>query len=144
MAGGGAEPGERRGGRQKGTPNKATAEVRDLALEYGPAAIRELARLSEHAQSEAARVQACNAIIERAYGKSAPGRPIVLELPDTSTADGVSRAVAAVIQSAAGGHISPAEASDFCALLETQRKVIELSELDVRLRALEAAQGGQR
>ena len=102
MSGTGSSPGERRGGRQKGTPNKATAEVRDLALAYGPAAVKELARLSEHAQSEAARVQACNAIIERAYGKSAPGRPIVLDLSDTSTVDGVSRAVAAVVQSAAG------------------------------------------
>ena len=140
MPRGGSEPGERRGGRQKGTPNKATAEVRDLALDYGPAAVKELARLSEHAQSEAARVQACNAIIERAYGKSAPGRPISLELPDTSTVDGVSRAVAAVIQSAASGHITAGEASDFCSLLETQRKIIDLSDLDVRLRALEAAQ----
>jgi hypothetical protein len=66
------------GGRQKGTPNRATAEVRNLALEYGPAAVKELARLAENAQSEDARVQACNAIIERAYGKALPSRPIVL------------------------------------------------------------------
>jgi hypothetical protein len=146
MAGGGAEPGERRGGRQKGTPNKATAEVRELALKYGPAAVKELARLSEHAQSEAARVQACNAIIERAYGKSAPGRPIALELPDTSTVEGVTKAVAAVLQAAARGEVTPAEASDFCALLETQRRVIEISDLEQRIAQIEAtrARGPRR
>jgi hypothetical protein len=39
MAGGGAELGERRGGRQKGTPNKATAEVPNIAPQDAPAAV---------------------------------------------------------------------------------------------------------
>src|SRR5688572_1509925 len=103
MSGTGSSPGERRGGRQKGTPNKATAEVRELALDHGPAAVRELARLAENAQSEAARVQACNSIIERAYGKALPSRPIEIDLPDTSTVAGVSAAVSAIIQAAASG-----------------------------------------
>jgi hypothetical protein len=33
----GSKPGERRGARQKGTPNKATAEVKVLAQKYVPA-----------------------------------------------------------------------------------------------------------
>jgi len=33
MAGKGSAPGERRGGRQKGTPNKSTQAVKDLILE---------------------------------------------------------------------------------------------------------------
>jgi hypothetical protein len=49
----GSKPGERRGGRQKGTPNKATAEVKLLAQKYAPAAIEELGRLSTGAESEA-------------------------------------------------------------------------------------------
>ena len=129
--------GAKTGGRQKGTPNRATAEIRDLALEYGPAAVRELGRLSEHAESEGARVQACNLIIERAYGKALPSRPIVLELPDTSTVAGVTAAVAAIIQAAASGTVTPAEASDFCSLLDSQRRAIELSEIEMRLAKLE-------
>lgn len=31
----GAKPGERRGGRQKGTPNKVTAELKQMAAELG-------------------------------------------------------------------------------------------------------------
>ena len=127
------------GGRQKGSLNKATAEIRELALEYGPAAVAELARLATEAQSEAARVSACNGIIERAYGKAAPGRQVMLQLPDTSTVEGVTKAVAAVVQAAASGEVTPAEASDLCSLLETQRRAIELSDIEARLAALEGA-----
>ncbi len=124
-------------GRPKGAPNKATAEIRELALEHGPAAVAELARLSTNAESETARIQACNAVIERAYGKAVPGRPIVLDLLDTSTVEGVSKAVAAIVQAAAFGKVTPAEASDFCSLLDTQRRAIELSDIEARLSQLE-------
>ena len=41
----GSKPGERRGGRQRGTPNKATAEIKVLAREHGPEAIKKLVGL---------------------------------------------------------------------------------------------------
>jgi DNA-binding MarR family transcriptional regulator len=58
------------GGRKAGTPNKSTAEIRELAGQYAPSALAELARLSTHANSEQARVSACKEILDRAYGKS--------------------------------------------------------------------------
>jgi hypothetical protein len=58
------------GGRTAGTPNKSTAEIRELAGQYGAAALAELARLGTHANSEQARVSACKEILDRAYGKS--------------------------------------------------------------------------
>lgn len=64
---GGARPGA---GRPKGSPNKATADVRALAGKYAPDAISELARLSIEAESEAARVSAIKEILDRAFGKS--------------------------------------------------------------------------
>lgn len=73
----GARPGERRGGRAKGTPNKATAEIREVAKGYGPAAIRRAAELAglisgtPAAQSEQAQMAAINTILDRAYGKAA-------------------------------------------------------------------------
>ena len=57
------------GGRQRGTPNKATEEVKTLAGQHGPAAIARLAHLMEHATSEAAQVAAASTILDRAYGK---------------------------------------------------------------------------
>ena len=37
--------GRKTGGRKAGTPNKATAEIRELAMLHGPAAIRRLVLL---------------------------------------------------------------------------------------------------
>jgi hypothetical protein len=66
----GSKPGERRGGRAKGVPNKATADVKAMAQEYTGDAMKELARLSIKAESEAARVAAIKELFDRAFGKA--------------------------------------------------------------------------
>ena len=58
------------GGRKKGTPKRATADIKQLAHKHGPEAIAELARLAKHALSEQARVTACRDLLDRAYGKA--------------------------------------------------------------------------
>ncbi len=60
---------QKTGGRTKGTPNKATAEVRAVALDHAPSALAELARLATGAENEATRVAACREILDRAYGR---------------------------------------------------------------------------
>lgn len=74
----GSKPGERRGGRQRGTLNRVTREIRALARVYGPAAIEEAAKLAGlsdggkfKAGSEQAQIAAINIILDRAYGKAA-------------------------------------------------------------------------
>lgn len=74
MPRGGAKPGERRGGRKVGSRNKATAEIRDLAMKHAPAALLEAVRLSKSAKTEPARVAAINIVLDRAYGK--PGQAV--------------------------------------------------------------------
>ena len=62
--------GTRVGGRQKGTPNKATAAVKEIAAEYGPEAISTLAEIMRSPEHPAAaRVSAANGLLDRAYGK---------------------------------------------------------------------------
>lgn len=67
------------GGRVKGTPNKANAEIKELAREYGPAAIVKLAELAglvkgkKPAKAEAAQVAANNHLLDRGYGKPTQG-----------------------------------------------------------------------
>lgn len=58
------------GGRTKGTLNKLTEEVRKLAKQHGPDAIKKLATLMESAEDERAQVAAAKEILDRAYGKS--------------------------------------------------------------------------
>ena len=63
--------GRKTGGRTKGTPNKATADVRVLAGQYGEKAIKTLAKIMEcEEQPAAARVSAAKEILDRAYGKA--------------------------------------------------------------------------
>ena len=66
----GAKPGERRGGRRRGTPNKATAEIKALAAEHVPAIVKELVRLATKAKNEATRVAAGKELLDRAFGKA--------------------------------------------------------------------------
>ena len=48
------------------------ADLRDLARQHAPAAIKELARLAVEAKSEAVRVAAIREILDRGYGKAGP------------------------------------------------------------------------
>lgn len=65
----GSKPGERRGGRKPGQPNKATADIKEAAREYSADALRVLVDVAMNGDSAAARVSAANAILDRAHGK---------------------------------------------------------------------------
>lgn len=69
-SGRGSKPGERRGGRVKGVPNKATAEIKAIAQPYSAKAVSTLAHIMENGKSERARVSAANSILDRAWGKA--------------------------------------------------------------------------
>jgi hypothetical protein len=58
------------GGRVAGTPNKATAEIRDLARADGPAVFKELVRLALESKNEQTRVAAIKEILDRGYGRA--------------------------------------------------------------------------
>ncbi len=62
------------GGRKAGTLNKVSADVRELAGQYGPAVITELARLATGADSEQVRVSAGRELLDRGFGKPTQSR----------------------------------------------------------------------
>ncbi len=68
----GSKPGEHRGGRVKGTPNKATASIRDIAREYTDQAVKALADVLKGGEGipAAAQVAAAKEILDRGYGKA--------------------------------------------------------------------------
>lgn len=67
----GRKPGApKTGGRLPGTPNKATADIKAMAREHTPAAMKELARIAKESGSDAARVAAIKELFDRAYGKA--------------------------------------------------------------------------
>jgi hypothetical protein len=69
------------GGRKAGTPNRATAEIRQVAMLHGPTAIKRLAVLMKGSGPVA--VAACRELLDRGYGKS----------PQPHDGDGQGRAV---------------------------------------------------
>ncbi len=59
------------GGRTKGTPNRATADIKALAQLYGPEAIDTLAEIMKNEEHPpAARVAAAKELIDRGFGKA--------------------------------------------------------------------------
>ena len=67
----GSQPGERRGGRTKGVPNKANQDIRAAAQQYTIEALETLVSVALKGESEAARVSAAVHILDRAHGKPA-------------------------------------------------------------------------
>ncbi len=63
---GGARPGA---GRPPGKVGQAKRELAEMAKEHAPAALQTLADIATNGESEAARVSAAVAVLDRAYGK---------------------------------------------------------------------------
>ena len=56
-------------GRPPGAVNETTKVIRAAAQKHGPDLIEELVRLAKHSESDAARVAAANAVLDRGYGR---------------------------------------------------------------------------
>lgn len=75
-SGRGSKPGERRGGRAKGTPNKATAAIKEIAGQYTEEAVNTLVSILAGGEGipPAAQVAAAKELLDRAHGK--PGQSV--------------------------------------------------------------------
>lgn len=62
--------GKKTGGRQKGTPNKATADIKAIARSYTEEAMAKLIGIVRDSDSDAAKVSAIKEIFDRGYGKA--------------------------------------------------------------------------
>lgn len=62
--------GKKTGGRKLGTPNRATADVRELAQDYGKEAETKLVEIMRTAPNFHAQVAAARELLDRGYCKS--------------------------------------------------------------------------
>jgi hypothetical protein len=118
-------------GKPRGTRNKATEMV--LKLMAGGAEEITLAVI------EAARggdLAAARLVIDR-LAPPMRERPVSLVLPDTATAEGVSKAQQAILQAVAGGDLTPSEGHTLSGIVEAHRRALETEELAARIEALE-------
>lgn len=58
------------GGRQKGTPNKVTADIKALAQEHGPSAIATILSIMNSGENDGVRLAAAKELIDRGFGKA--------------------------------------------------------------------------
>ena len=58
------------GGRKRGVPNKATAEIKALAQEHGPKMIKKLVALTG-SKDERTQIAAIRELLDRGYGRAA-------------------------------------------------------------------------
>lgn len=58
------------GGRQKGTPNHATVEIKELARTHCADAIAKIVSLMHSAENEQVQMAAAKELIDRGYGKA--------------------------------------------------------------------------
>ena len=63
--------GRKTGGRRKGTPNKNTASLKELASKHGPEAIKEIRAIAKTAENEQTRLAAWRELLDRGFGKPA-------------------------------------------------------------------------
>jgi hypothetical protein len=66
-------------------------------------------------------------------------RPVPFTLPELGSAADASKAMAAITVAVASGELTPAEAGELSKLVESYLKTIEATDIERRLRALEAS-----
>ena len=78
--------GRKTGGRVAGTPNRATADLKTVARDYGPRVIEKLWGICERGESDHAKINAARELLDRGYGKTAQpiaddavGEPVVVK-----------------------------------------------------------------
>jgi hypothetical protein len=124
-------------GRPRGSRNRVTQLCADLLGGDAEAIMGKLIKLAKSGKPYALRLA-----VERLIpARGARDRAVAFELPGVAVAADLATAAAAVIGHAASGDITLSEAREFMALLEAQRKVMETTDLVVRLEALEAGAG---
>jgi len=118
-------------GRPKGSRNKSTVWLDELALEGTEALVRKVTETALAGTPWAAAL-----VLARTWPRRY-GRPVVLDLPGVESAGGVVQAQATVVAAMAAGELTPDEAAAVASVLENKRRAIETWDHEQRLQAIE-------
>lgn len=118
-------------GRPKGARNKSTLAAEALLDGEAEVLTRKVIDLAKDGDRTALRM---------CFDRLLPvrrSRPVIFDLPDTSTPEGILAAHDAVLAAVATGEVTPEEAQIICGLIDTRRRAIDTYELERRMSALE-------
>jgi hypothetical protein len=126
-----------------GNPKGKPAGTRSKATQLLAAMMEGGAEKITQAVIEAAQggdLMAAKIILDRVI-PPARERPVHVDLPDTSTSEGVAAAQNAILQAVASGDLLPGEASTLSTIVEAKRRAIETQNLADRITQLESRHG---
>lgn len=121
-------------GKKPGTRNKATMMVLNLMEDGAEEITKVIMDAARGGDLSAARL-----VLER-LAPPVRERPIEIELPDTSTFDGIDKAQQVIIDAVGTGQLLPSEGGVLAGLVEGRRQALETFELEKRVAALEDRQ----
>ena len=124
-------------GRPAGSKNAAIAALDAIGEESAQDLIRSVIAKAQDGDMTAARI-----VLDRAWPVR-KGRPVMFTMPPVSSAADTAKALSGVLEAVAGGLLSIEEGQGLAAILESQRKTLELTAIEERLTALERQQGGK-
>ena len=140
------------GGRQKGTPNKATVAIRArIEAEADPIAFLmsvqkgEINKAGPTKEGDVAvdvvptldqRMTAACKLADKMV-PNARSAHVSLKLPKIEKPDDILKALAAILQQVAAGELRPDEAATLSTILEAHRRTIETVDIEQRLADLE-------
>jgi hypothetical protein len=126
------EPGNKFGrGRPRGSRNKKSLLAQELLDSHGEALVRKA--VLQALKGDVPMLRALLAhILPRPTDQPVKTGPLPM-----GTAKEISQSAQALLQKVASGKIAPSQARDIFAMLEAQRKIIEVEAFDARLRAIE-------
>jgi hypothetical protein len=119
-------------GRPKGARHKATLAALALLDGEAEALTRKAVELALEGDVTALRLTLERIVSPR---KDAP---VTFALPRMTSAADAAEVMAAVLEATARGDLTPGEAAAVAALVEQYRRMLELTELEARIEALEA------
>jgi hypothetical protein len=122
-------------GRPRGSRNKATLAA-EAVLE-GEAEILARKLIDKAKEGD---ISALRFALERICPPQRE-RLVTVEIPEIKSAQDASKAAAAVVAACAAGDISTGEAADFMGLVASYVRLLEVGEIEARLKAVEDATG---
>ncbi len=121
-------------GRPKGCRNRATL----LALAAMEGELDAVVRVVIEA-AKAGDMTAARLVVDKLIPPTKE-RAVTLELPDSSTPEGIEMAQSAILTAVGAGDLLPGEGATLSTLVENRRRSIETLELEKRIAALEGTQ----
>lgn len=122
-------------GRPKGSKNAALVALDALGTDAAQDLLKSVIEKAKEGDMQAARI-----ILDRVWPAS-KGRHVTFTMPKVSSAEDVARAVGGILEAVAGGLLTIEEGQGLAAILESQRKALELGELEARITELENQRG---